>query len=319
MSSPPTPTEPIDASSYYQTWHGHSAEHLQRTLGHLRQRYSRLVWLAGDSSLDNKAWVSSVPREPASAAYRGLLQPPQAVPDVCHWLNVELEAANVRDAACINTAVEATTLGERHSTLRPQDRFIAQHIAPQDTLVVSIGGNDIALAPTTSTMTHLAALLLTPTQLLPRSLLLHHPSVRYFVRLFKDNVVQYLRKLTERTQPACVCVCMVYFPCTNADSSSWSERLLSQSGYNSQPKRLQSLIRLMYEEATCNITLEGSKSKVVPAALFDMLDADNAEHYVQRVEPSSVGGRLMAHQLVEKLFGSGGSAAGEKQTDTTHS
>ena len=309
--------QPIEASAYYQTWHGHTTPHLERTLAHLRKRYPRLVWLAGDSSLDNKAWVTSVPREPASSAYRDLLSPSLVVPDVCHWLNVELERAGITDAACINTAVEATTLGERESALRPQDKFLAQHLAPQDALVVSVGGNDIALAPTTATMTHLAALLLTPTQWLPRPLLALHPSFRYFVRLFRDGVSDYVRKLTAVTQPSCVVVCMIYFPCEQVDAGTWSERLLRMSGYDADPKRLQSLIRIVFEEATAKIALDNSTSKVIPVALFDVLDAANAEHYVQRVEPSSAGGRLMAQHLVEKLYGGGGNKADEEKTEST--
>ena len=293
--------EPIPASAFHQTWHGHSVDHLQYVLSALRkQNYSRLIWLAGDSSLDNKAWVSQH-QQPAAAAYQSILTPPQSVPDVSHWINIELEKAQATDTACIMTAVEATTLGEREEVLRPQDEFIVNNIGADDKLVVSVGGNDIALAPTSSTMLHLAALLVTPTGWLPRSLLLHHPSFQYFVRLFKDRVTDYINKLTAKVKPARIAVCMIYYPCEVAEGGSWSERILSMSGYDRNPKRLQRLIQLMYEEATCRIVIEGSV--VVPIALFDVLDAGNVEHYVQRVEPSSVGGQLMAQKLVQVLLG----------------
>src|SRR6185437_8588788 len=48
----------VAASLFYNTWHGHCLEDLQivhRNL--LKKGYTRLVWLAGDSSLDNKYWV----------------------------------------------------------------------------------------------------------------------------------------------------------------------------------------------------------------------------------------------------------------------
>ena len=292
--------EPIDATAFYQTWHGHEISHLQRVLPLLRaQQYSRLVWLAGDSSLDNKAWVSSH-RQPASAAYRSILAPPESVPDVSHWINVELDRRAVAHTACVMTAVEATTLGERAERLRPQDEFVAAHIGRDDMLVVSVGGNDIALAPSSSTLLHLAALLATPSAWLPRALLLCHPSFRYFVRLFRDRVADYIRRLTARTLPARVAVCMIYYPCERTEGGSWSQRILSLSGYDRNPKRLQYLIRLMFEEATSRIEVAGTT--VVPVALFDVLDAANGAHYVQRVEPSSEGGQLMAQKLVDVLL-----------------
>lgn len=63
-------------------------------------------------------------------------------------------------------AVEATTLNERCRRLRPQDKFIQDNISSQDVLVVSIGGNDIALAPTPCTICSVAGLLCLPTSCL---------------------------------------------------------------------------------------------------------------------------------------------------------
>ena len=62
-----------------------------------------------------------------------------------------------------NIAVEATTLNERCRRLRPQDKFIRDNISSQDVLIVSIGGNDIALAPTPCTICSVAGLLCLPT------------------------------------------------------------------------------------------------------------------------------------------------------------
>ena len=301
----------IPAKLFYQTWHGHTVEHLQCVLTQLRrQHYSRLIWLAGDSSLDNKAWVQqSGLTEPAAKPYQSILTPPLSAPDVCHWINVELDRLHAADTACIMTAVEATTLGERDEALRPQDDFIAAHIGSHDMLVVSVGGNDIALSPSSSTMLHLAALLVTPSQWMPRSLLVRHPSFQYFVRLFRDRVTDYIHKLTAHTTPSRIAVCMIYYPCEQADGGSWSQRLLSMVGYDRNPKRLQHLIKLMYEEATSKIDI--ANTTVVPIALFDILDAADAEQYVQRVEPSSSGGRRMAQKLVEVLLNERKEESGE--------
>ena len=60
------------------------------------------------------------------------------------------------------TAVEATTLNERSSRLRPQDRFLRDNIRPNDTLIVSVGGNDVALCPTPCTIVSMLGVLSLP-------------------------------------------------------------------------------------------------------------------------------------------------------------
>jgi hypothetical protein len=58
--------------------------------------------------------------------------------------------------------VEATTLNERSYRLRPQDKFIRDNISSNDVLIVSVGGNDIALAPAPCTILSIAGLLCLP-------------------------------------------------------------------------------------------------------------------------------------------------------------
>ena len=62
--------------------------------------------------------------------------------------------------------MEATTLNERSYRLRPQDKYIRDNISSQDILIVSIGGNDIALAPTPCTICSVAGLLCLPVRCL---------------------------------------------------------------------------------------------------------------------------------------------------------
>ncbi len=103
--------------------------------------------------------------------------PPKSVCDVTFWLNFLLDQrhqqssqGNLTDGlnesvtyAAINTAVEATTLNERSwIKLRSQDVFIRDNIRSEDVLIVSIGGNDIALAPTPCTIFSMAGLLCLP-------------------------------------------------------------------------------------------------------------------------------------------------------------
>ena len=168
----------ISSESFYGEYHGHKVRHLEVLYPLLRERSDALIWTAGDSSLDNKYWFNDA--RPAVGVYADVLSPPSSVCDVTYWLNALSEGdrfrgrdgptgdgdgRNVRYAA-INTAVEATTLNERCRRLRPQDRFVRDNISPEDVLVVSIGGNDIALCPTPCTVASIAGLLCLPTSCL---------------------------------------------------------------------------------------------------------------------------------------------------------
>ena len=146
----------------------------------LRSQSNALIWTAGDSSLDNKYWFNDT--LPAVGVYKDVLHPPQSVCDVTYWLNSLLEgdrynnihsSADCHDErrriikyAAINTAVEATTLNERTYSLRSQDKFIRDNISSNDVLIVSVGGNDIALCPTPCTIASVAGLLCLPTRCL---------------------------------------------------------------------------------------------------------------------------------------------------------
>ena len=179
----------ISSTSFYSEYHGHKLHHLEVLYPHLRTDSDALIWTAGDSSLDNKHWFAD--QRPAVGVYADILQPPRSVCDVTYWLNSLLESddryrfennnddgnshsksggggrgngrgrGNVKYAA-INMAVKATTLNERCAKLRPQDKFLRDNIGEEDVLIVSIGGNDIALYPTPATIAAVAGLLCLP-------------------------------------------------------------------------------------------------------------------------------------------------------------
>ena len=58
--------------------------------------------------------------------------------------------------------MEATTLNERTYKLRPQDRFLRDNIRSNDILIVSVGGNDVALCPTPCTISSMFGVLCLP-------------------------------------------------------------------------------------------------------------------------------------------------------------
>lgn len=47
----------VDAVSFYTHYHGHPLESLARLVRHFRSKNRRILWLVGDSSLDNKHWL----------------------------------------------------------------------------------------------------------------------------------------------------------------------------------------------------------------------------------------------------------------------
>lgn len=44
----------MDAYKYYDTYHGHRVDHIEVVHRAMRPNHDRIIWLAGDSSLDNK-------------------------------------------------------------------------------------------------------------------------------------------------------------------------------------------------------------------------------------------------------------------------
>jgi hypothetical protein len=59
----------------------------------------------------------------------------------------------------INCAIEESTVGSRKKNILPHDKFICDHIKKEDILVVSVGGNDIALKPSFLTIINMLVLL----------------------------------------------------------------------------------------------------------------------------------------------------------------
>jgi lysophospholipase L1-like esterase len=284
LSVPSSPKVP--PLGFYLHFKGHSPEHLKLIHTELRKKAAHgLIWLAGDSSLDNKYWVRKWVEAPWQ--YENILDPPRSRPDVCYWLNKTLPDG----WAAINCAVEASTLADRAGdTLLEQDAFLQEHMQVHDVLIVSVGGNDLIMKPTPWTFFHLLAVWLTPVWLLK-----YHPSFWALVRILKGQVADYIQKLKKGALFPRTLVCTPYFPCTKPDPMSWAGKLLEKSGYDRNPKHTQAVMRLLYEHATKQIP------NVTPVPLFKVLDANNPDHYVARVEPSAEGGALMAKHFCELL------------------
>jgi len=339
MTTEVTGEPKVSARSFYGEWHGHKTKHLKMLLPRLRENSDSLIWTAGDSSLDNKYWFSDC--RPAVGVYRDFLDPPTSVCDVTYWLNYHLEqqqrhgSAGTRNRsdgffgdnqspkpeyAAINTAVEATTLNERWYGLRPQDKFVRDNIRADDVLVVSIGGNDVALAPTPCTIASICGMLALPMKCVENGFSCFvcpmndcccgcgpslfscagtcPPCLGYFRHLFGVRVQRYIEALTSKTKPKKILVCMIYYP-DETPTPSWAGPALGALKYNTNPAKLQLLIRKAFEEATSTIRIAGSE--VVPVPLFNVLDGKRSEDFVARVEPSAIGGQKMAEFILDYI------------------
>lgn len=240
--------------------------------------------------MDNKYWLPEASAE-ATNGYERVLDPPLSRRDVAYWLN----ALGGPAMATVNCAVEESTLAARNAALLPQDVFIRDHIARDDVLVVSVGGNDVALHPTLSTLWNvLKGVFLNQVCALRAS-----PSTAwgmpYFRTLFRDTLQRYIERLVEKTAPRVVVVCMIYFP-DETCAESWAATTLRLLMYDSRPAKLQALIEAVYACATQGIIVDGTA--VVACPLFHAMNGKDTALYVARVEPSEAGGEAVARLLL---------------------
>lgn len=196
-------------------------------------------------------------------------------------------------------------------------------------LVVSVGGNDIALQPLLLTIVNVllvarCASLETIRRAQARPPDLYGvcpdcgcigcgvlgclsgtcagwpPGMAYLVDLFGHRVKRYAMRLIGRTRPRQVIVAMIYFLDEQA-TGSWADMALGMLNYNARPAVLQAAIRRIFELATSRIDL-GPGVRVTPLPLFDVLDGSDTADYVERVEPSSQGGRKIARAVWDAIL-----------------
>lgn len=238
VAAAPSAAVPPTAAAFFAPYHGHDVAHLEavrRLL--LAGGTRRFLYLAGDSSLDNKAWLAGEEPVPAAAGWERALRPAGArlPPDVAAQINTRLAARARAGAAqsagagwtCINAAVEESTLAARLGGTPPaQDAWLARVLAPSDALVVSVGGNDVVLAPSLATVAALAALLLGASDAALRDGSAW--GMAHVVALFKGGVEAYIARLCEHATPAAVIVCFPYFP--HEGGAGWADTALACMG-----------------------------------------------------------------------------------------
>jgi len=293
----------VDSYGFYGTYYGHHVHYLNNILKCCRKlKYDGIVYFAGDSSLDNKHWLKkpgsmSFLKEKAVNGYENILDPPKMVGDVAYHVNKVLSERNINKLA-LNCAVEESTLGCRSDKLLIQDEFIRDNINKNDTLVVSVGGNDIALRPSLKTMWNMVLLMKCNSLKTIKKGPKYCWGMNYFIQMFKDKTEKFIKKIITHKQIKRVIVCMIYFP-DEKQTGSWADKTLGFLGYNDNPVKLQEVIKQIYIHATRKISIEDVD--IVPFPMFNVLDGKNSKDYIARVEPSSQGGLKLAEILVPYL------------------
>lgn len=283
----------INGNEYYNTYHGQNIKDLQIILELAKQKNLSIIYLAGDSSLDNKFWIKDTYYK-TSLQYETLLDPPQSVPDIAYWIN---KSVPTNKYISINTAVEESTLTQRVCKgLYIQDKFIVNNMLGNDYLIISVGGNDIALKPSFWTIINMILLLMTPLKIMKQGYL---PGIKHFEKLFYWDMAKYINKLTQNHTPCKILLCMIYYPDINP-VPSWAGKMLYYLGYNSYPEKLQYIIQKVYDKTIFKLSKDNSHIISIP--LFKILDCTNSNDYVQRVEPSIQGGEKMAKYFVKCMF-----------------
>jgi hypothetical protein len=308
----------VSSVAFYEEYHGHTEADLEVVHRQLRTMHSSIVFLAGDSSLDNKVWFNETAR--AVNGYESILNPPKSKQDISYWMNFNMETRQLRGKlAALNCSVEESTIGSRSfGRMWPQDKFIRDNIQENDILVISVGGNDVALRPAPCTIFSVASLVCCATTSCLKqcscgcaipvedytccgalSNLCAFPcGMGYMVHLFGERIRSLVTRLIAKRKPKLVFICMIYFLDENP-KFSWAGRVLSGLGYDAEPAKLQEAIKQIFRLATQKISIPGTTVVAVP--LFEVLDGKNSTDYVQRVEPSATGGAKMGAFLVDKI------------------
>lgn len=293
-------TSPVNINSYnfYGEYRGHKISHLKTLLYCLKQlnQQRNYIYLAGDSSLDNKYWLSNDEFLPAVSDYQYILDPPIMKPDIAYHMNKLLSGTNY---CTINTSIEESTISSRKNGLLEQDKFIKENITSRDILIVSVGGNDIALSPTVNTMWNMVLMMyMNSTETIQKG-----PSyawgMNYFIDMFHNEVKKYILQIIGDKRPKKIIPCMIYYP-DQKPNGSWADVALSHLGYDTDPAKLQAAINQIFIHATSNIKIDGSE--VIPFPMFKILNGKFTDDYVQRVEPSSKGGAKLAQAFVKCCF-----------------
>lgn len=291
----------INSTNFYNNYYGHTEKHLEFLLCVLKQNKNKIIYLAGDSSLDNKHWVLDQKDEPALNGYENVLEPKICKPDICYHLNKYLIKT---EYTAVNTAIEEAILEYNLNNVNISDNFIINNIKTDDILVISIGANDIALKSSFITKLNLHTLYNSNTYKQLKNNPLKCKGMQYFIDLISDGIKKYIQKLTIKNKPKIIIISMIYYPDIK-NTKSWCNDMLNLLNYDKDPKKLHIIISNIYQYAICKINFEKDQNlkdtQIKYFPMFEVLDGSKSADYVERVEPSNIGGDKISKKLVDLL------------------
>lgn len=289
----------MNSIAFYSNYYGHKIEHLASLQRTLIERFpnKHRIYLAGDSVLDNKHWILKRSVLPAINGYEHFLNPPTSVPDVAYWLNKSLLEANLPYVA-INTAVEEASIGEKTGSqgLNTNDLFIKDNLTLDDIIIISLGGNDIALKPNFQIMFAMGQLLLKSSVEKIEDYTKPVAGLDTIVNIMVEGIILYIMKLTKVKPKKIIVTTLYYF---GVNGKGWADTTLNLIGYSKNPAFLQAILRRLTYELNQKIVIPGLNISVLP--LWKCLDGSDETDYVERVEPSVLGGEKIAKYLVDNL------------------
>lgn len=274
----------INSTHFYSQYKGHPVSNLKQLIQ--SQPQTSTIYLAGDSTLDNKYWLPNQSSTHSDLTHATLFDIDLLRCDISYWLNKTCATSGLR---AINCAVEESALDDRSQILLEHDELIRDNIRENDILVVSVGGNDVAIKLKPGIIFDVLY-----------SVYFGGKLGRWLKRLFRDDLKRYINQLIEKTKPKLIVICSLYFPDEN-QTSSWAGIVLYLLGYNSHPERMQTAMKKVYEQGIKEIELE-EDINVIYVPFYEVLNGKDTSMYVARVEPSEKGGKLMAELLKERIL-----------------
>lgn len=316
----------ISAFAFYANYYGHQLHLLWNCQRIFREQDRSIVWLVGDSTLDNKHWlyaddyVGNKMLDPLNdPAYTGpavngmeeILNPPRCIQDVAYWFNLfSSSSSSFSSLVALNCATEASTLWDRRHGLHllNRDRLVRDHITSRDCLVVSVGGNDLALRPSPRIIASLLRLRYSGAGSDASIDDFSHPSLRSLRDLFLDQTLHFVLSLCQRHRPRLVVVCLQYAPSLSSQHPSWADPVLRTLRYSGNPddagpRKVRRVLDAVYEHCTQEVArrvqlVTQGEVRCVSLNWSNVMDwTRDEEMYVSRVEPSVMGGKQMAKAL----------------------
>ena len=294
-----------DINKFYNNWSGHLKIHLDAIL--TIEEESPKIFLAGDSSLDNKAWIKDdqskkIKYKDLFGYYKKILNETNpAVQDVAYCINDKIRKdGELKKYVCINTSVEATTLTtsdgdgkfksrfdeNNNIKLLEQDQIIQENITQQDILVISIGGNDVAFNANKYKNKNDN----------------DNDIIEILISLF-EKIKIYIDALVKKQKPKKVIICMYYF-FDLKNSLTWANNILNNLEYDTNPDRVKKLLISLYHTVIRDMKIDGmNKENVIGLPLYRYMDGTDTNDYDNRVEPSVEGGKKIAKAVFDAIKG----------------